>query len=74
MIAQPEKKFGDDGAGQTDEQGHQENASVEIQLDPSVGLDSGEAARGLRLRIRRHTFACDDKARFGSNRARPPHG
>jgi hypothetical protein len=25
-------------------------------------------------RIRRHTFACDDKARFGSNRARPPHG
>jgi hypothetical protein len=25
-------------------------------------------------RIRRHTFACDDKARFGLNRARPPHG
>jgi hypothetical protein len=28
----------------------------------------------LRVRIRRHTFACDDKARYGSIRARPPHG
>jgi hypothetical protein len=73
-MAQPEKKFGHDCAGQADEQGHQKNARVEIQLDPSVRL-YGENARGLlRLRIRLHTFACDDKARFGSNRARLPHG
>ena len=36
MVAQPEKEFGDNGAGKADQQRHQENASIEIQLDPLV--------------------------------------
>ena len=38
VIAEPEKKFGHDRARQADEQSHQEDARVEIQLDPGVWL------------------------------------
>jgi hypothetical protein len=46
MIAEPEKKFGDNRAGQADEQRHQEDARIEIQLDPCFRF-YGKNANGL---------------------------